>query len=660
MSRIRAFASHGPDSEAAPTDDEIQDASLMLMDDVVQKHMGPGPHPSGSDQSVHGENPADLVPLMERDLVSVAPWLRQKGSEEDYARLKGMDLDEYREWKTSYDELVESIDREGIKEPIDVGPDMVMDGHHRIAAALQLGMEVVPVRRRVAKHMGPGPHPSGSPQSVHSGRGTRAGPPSADIDEAPEVFYDGQQTSIMIGGARTKAHDAIVKRSVDAFEEAYPGFLPETVEFYFTTQKNGGAGAWVAHATPDIVYVNIDYWEDLPHIASTWKGTELAVRKGTTDIDTIREGVLFHELAHVGAFTNWGFYHPGDLPYYTKTWYPQNVKSDDPSLPSMYATSSQTEYLAEALTDAAYNGDKAAPLSQRSARWLRKVWLPNRDRLATLTEGVGSAAVTKHAGPGAHPSGSPQSVHAGGSVWQSPDAKGKKGPDLGEETTTPLLWGTKDEGILFEGRRNEYDQNIVIKAVTEFRETFPGVLPPVPRIVFLDQQDVDLDHSDVPDGAEAWVNPYDTPGTVFVRKTAWDTDTDLSQYKDVEGVAFRKAKQFGGRKAQDAYKEAIVFHELAHVGMAIQGWEGAPGLPHYSPEWYAEQVPGKDPSLPSMYAATHPAEYFAEALSDYHLRKQNAAPLSIVTVEKVQELLEYGRDDDWHYEEGGMREGMDE
>lgn len=46
-----------------------------------------------------------------------------------------------------FDALLESIRRNGIREPITLDPrGLVLDGHHRLEAARMLGMSSVPVR----------------------------------------------------------------------------------------------------------------------------------------------------------------------------------------------------------------------------------------------------------------------------------------------------------------------------------------------------------------------------------------------------------------------------------------------------------------------------------------------------------------------------------
>lgn len=45
-------------------------------------------------------------------------------------------------------EFVESVRADGIQEPVSLGPDgRVWDGHHRVCAAIVLGLDAVPVVR---------------------------------------------------------------------------------------------------------------------------------------------------------------------------------------------------------------------------------------------------------------------------------------------------------------------------------------------------------------------------------------------------------------------------------------------------------------------------------------------------------------------------------
>ena len=168
---------------------------------LTQRHMGPGPHPSGSPQAVHGKERGggwwqDNPRARGRDWTPgpntmTAGYTEARVDPKEIAKLPGARGEEKRIDWDRVRALAESIKAEGLryKPLIIVEQDRtayIWEGNHRVRAAIEAGLESIIVEIRyfggseelegiwkpelVTRHYGPGPHPSGSPQSAHSGK----------------------------------------------------------------------------------------------------------------------------------------------------------------------------------------------------------------------------------------------------------------------------------------------------------------------------------------------------------------------------------------------------------------------------------------------------------------------------------------------------------
>ncbi|KKM27728.1 hypothetical protein LCGC14_1571820, partial [marine sediment metagenome] len=170
----------------------------------IERHYGPGDHPGGSPQSVHGkekgggwwqDNPAarglDWTPGR-NDLT--AGYKEAKVDPKEIVKLPGARGEEKAIDWDRVRALAESIKAEGLKyKPLIIVEQdrtaYIWEGNHRVRAAIEAGLESIIVEIRyfggseeiegiwkpelVSRHYGPGPHPSGSPQEVHAGDGRR-------------------------------------------------------------------------------------------------------------------------------------------------------------------------------------------------------------------------------------------------------------------------------------------------------------------------------------------------------------------------------------------------------------------------------------------------------------------------------------------------------
>lgn len=275
--------------------------------------------------------------------------------------------------------------------------------------------------------------------------------------------------------------------------------------------------------------------------------------------------------------------------------------------------------------------------------------------------------IVKHYGPGPHPgTGTEQSVHGDrGTQPQLHDTL------FGEEPPNPetRLKFTYDEekrrfaeanasnwSNLF-GRSHpalqlaEFgieDQLVVRHAVEAWEQFAPGTLP----------EEVEFRVSTSPDGepALAWVD-IDVPSTenvVFINDELWNDDDIMDDQIGMlmtDPTILSAADEIIDNHTSGEYgagtftmKTAAIFHELAHVASKHQGWAKGHGrnwpveLPYYSESWYPEMVFDDDPSIPSTYALSHPAEFFAEAMVDVWLNGADAAPLSHHSFKVFKEL----------------------
>lgn len=259
---------------------------------------------------------------------------------------------------------------------------------------------------------------------------------------------------------------------------------------------------------------------------------------------------------------------------------------------------------------------------------------------------------SKHYGPGPHPgTGSSQDIHGegGGGVGTMErlpgmedvpvermtlkeefptatyfDSDGKP-LDHFEENAMVVWQGVKSEVEVYGNDLLEEDVLIALRAFRDFESRYPGFLPSGVEIAFQPFGPAD----GTP--ANAWVEPVGNAAHIVqVNGPLWEDEPIVDDYPPNVMTGIRAMHEEG--YDFDRYRQLIIFHELAHVGGANQGWVPEFGwptdLPYYGPAWYPEQVLGKDPSLPSMYATEHPAEFFAEALADVYIRGDEAAPLS--------------------------------
>lgn len=250
----------------------------------------------------------------------------------------------------------------------------------------------------IRKHMGPGPHPSGSSQDVHGGTGrgtatrTRAKIFYADNDSPRHFIYTwerkfGEEAHDWDWEVKTltaehrERFERAAQAALDMFNQAYPGVLPEETSFVVVPEKhvyrlfgNGGTAAFVDTLDRKAkVIVNegwitgegrgdpgLTYREMLDQILAQPERQIIGVEveKLYGDPDLASEVTLFHELAHIAD--NFSGYTDSERgPRYSQEWYslPDILRTpEDPlhPIPSRYAASNPKEFFAEALSDYHY------------------------------------------------------------------------------------------------------------------------------------------------------------------------------------------------------------------------------------------------------------------------------------------------------------------
>lgn len=281
-------------------------------------------------------------------------------------------------------------------------PDDWWEQHWKTHWLVQIG-----AFNRIKKHYGPGDHPSGTPQSVHRGgalpQDTLPGiepfphpvtkvtfrlPPLGftrvnDRTVETRAFAEDMVTSSRMPDRDFNSDEKrIINGAVEEFEQAYPGALPEALEFVMVKDIDGGTFAFVQYdpRTRGKVFVSEQWFDNFYNYSlknSGFVATRIAIKPDKNALDFGRQAVIFHELAHVAdafhgkgklGMSNEDFY-----PFYAQEWYGDDVVDEGSwRLPSPYSTKSSHEYFAEALTDNYYNGEKAAPLSHFTAHQFRR------------------------------------------------------------------------------------------------------------------------------------------------------------------------------------------------------------------------------------------------------------------------------------------------
>lgn len=253
----------------------------------------------------------------------------------------------------------------------------------------ELGKRMLKMRSEAAefaKHYGPGPHPgTGTPQSIHAPAST-LDPDASTLDD---TVVEGNHSTMTISGDRSPGMDEIISNAFLHFDDKFPGLLPPDVRAVVLPPDEvpfeaGEAAAWV-HMSEPTLWVNphqvgtaaaMNIFQDRAH------DSHMAIFKLMSALEdqltpmklanTLYEGVVFHELAHI-ATQNMDRDLWQELPYYSAAWYPEQVAPGDPSLPSDYAamTGDANEFFAEAVMDWAYSPEPA-PLSTLTAELLRE------------------------------------------------------------------------------------------------------------------------------------------------------------------------------------------------------------------------------------------------------------------------------------------------
>lgn len=261
---------------------------------------------------------------------------------------------------------------------IDFGSGCIVDGRPRSAD--------------LAKHMGPGPHPSGSPQSVHRGGMSVGTQSTLDNDPHPhpvtDLTFRRAEDADFVSGTRYRPASAdfspeaisSIKLAVEEFESAYPGLLPPDLTFAYYRSPSDSTAAWVwaskavrrYEGDPSIVFVNEYFFNDPSYLVQILEEFDAHTISTTGDLtpDAIRTRLIFHELTHIVENHVDAKLRPTDpswmdlLPFYNRPWYKNQLSMDSPLLPSPYAADSKSEFLAEALSDVWYNKSDASPMSK--------------------------------------------------------------------------------------------------------------------------------------------------------------------------------------------------------------------------------------------------------------------------------------------------------
>lgn len=262
----------------------------------------------------------------------------------------------------------------------------------------------------IAKHPygGSDTHSTGSGQEAHGG--------DASYDELVNL-----KPKVVIDPAIPSSLRPLIRRAVAKFDKRFPGGLPPVITFrHDKDHSDSQAMAWVVPLEMgDIVHFDSDLFlseQEVQAVAIPWAAVSnrIALEKygidnsaGNSDLEGVlnlkairsldpgsqrglqniwRESLIFHELSHIAArhHSIMAPYIHGPLldenfPAYESKWYPKAVTAADRSLPSTYAARASSEYFAEALTDAAYRGSKAAKLSQLTAKRFMEVVRGDRE-----------------------------------------------------------------------------------------------------------------------------------------------------------------------------------------------------------------------------------------------------------------------------------------
>lgn len=308
--------------------------------------------------------------------------------------------------------------------------------------------------RPAVKHLGPGPHPSGSPQAVHGREGDEVDDdhlptPDADLqpyrmtlDEIAEwkgkisLWTGDSYVSIPQGCDRRyiEMFGLAIRKAVDVMPWKQPGII------MFEPLEKAGTGAVAEYMEREHSRGVVFFYGagDFPHFQLA---AEASVRQGiwrSSSIDDLVEHEWFH--AQETTLTDHIAFHMNgrieDLGI--RKWFNENLGE--------YSSANSFEFLAEL---ASYSGDVPQLQAGRALalKWAGRRGLWDEDVRDAASDEVDAwlrtinvkGVAVKHLGPGPHPSGSPQTVHGqereGSAPWSGPDEIGQAWLD-----NAKLLW----------------------------------------------------------------------------------------------------------------------------------------------------------------------------------------------------------------------------
>jgi hypothetical protein len=532
------------------------------------------------------------------------------------------------------------------------------------------------------KHMGPGPHPSGTPQAVHGGRTFQA-PGIQDYyaatDDADRYSYSVREQiphdyeySIVKNYSGTGIH---ASRSNQLGEIREKGGLDPLISeggyfgrgIYSSFGPSGEALQWhvldsrprftVEYHFDKVLYMEVDDWGEFSHygVSAAVKDALLRELPGAESringlLDSEEAGwsggvTKAYDLLQEAGFDALVWSRGTDLDYGGE-WGSQVVAMTPGSVK---ITGFYEEKDREAVRD---------PDEFLAAVTKADVSMVNVIMWADMVDWVEGRIVktyspyAKHMGPGPHPSGSSQDVHGQQGRLFYPTGDDDRSDNSDDRSPVNITF--VDDSI---GNWRENDAEVIKRAVTEFSERYPGALP----------KDLTFTLVDADANATAYVFPDISDEVNVNNMSEWgETDEDVGELalsNTEDGTwkfsyartieALGHARELGGNVSMaeigHAYKQGVIFHELGHIAAANRDW-GAnypdnwpfDRYPYYSQDWYPTQVTVSDPSLPSAYATGNAAEYFAEALTDWHYNEDLAADYSKLTAKLFYEDLQEG------------------
>lgn len=329
-----------------------------------------------------------------------------------------------------------------------VGNEPEYDPWDEALAAADTHEELAALRRqlrasKLTKHLGPGPHPSGSSQDVH---GRKAGQTSLfDPRQYDPPPIPGPELIWKHGFGRDfyDEEKQWITETSRTFEADFPGLLPERITVCSTAKEGGNTVAWVDYRPGNQIgmkgeyFVYVNQVVDRESIEEAAKkeplhliAYQVASRVGPVGSDewweTVYRANIYHELSHVATARAFGprpatdvipehyprysprFHPEGSEMDFSEFGSPQATSSSGP-LPSTYATRNEREYIAEALTEAHHEGNSASPNAKRLAQMFRdhdsfrSDWMAKAKVIRLCTLNISSdAAIEKGTGPFPH------------------------------------------------------------------------------------------------------------------------------------------------------------------------------------------------------------------------------------------------------------------